>query len=105
MENDSIRPSGSNTLADIWVEGKLRSICVTATAIETYLGSSGFSQSTEESRCEFVRTHLDLVVSATKVKLKSLGDRTEIIIEGGELRSDDRRQAERRVQDRRKAVA
>ena len=38
MENDSIRPSGTNTLVDIWIDGKLRGVCVSQQAIGAYQG-------------------------------------------------------------------
>ena len=33
MDNNSIRSVGATTLVDIWIDGKLRSICVTRSAI------------------------------------------------------------------------
>jgi len=33
MDNDSIRSVGATTLVEIWIDGKLRSICVTRAAI------------------------------------------------------------------------
>ena len=38
MENDSIRSSGTSTLVDIWVEGKVRAISVSQAAIGAFLG-------------------------------------------------------------------
>ena len=68
MENDSIRASGGNTLVDVWIEGKLRGISVSRGAIETFLGlpAARAAAMSEDERCEFVRTHLSLVLTAAK---------------------------------------
>lgn len=104
MENDSIRANGTDTLVDIWVEGKLRAICVTRAAIETFSGFDGKSGSTESSRCEFVRTHLPQIVAGAKAILRDTDPMTnEINIDSGHLGgSTDRRQNERRKTERRK---
>ncbi|HEV2595338.1 MAG TPA: hypothetical protein VGU01_09090 [Sphingomicrobium sp.] len=104
MENDSIRASGSNTLVDIWVDGKLRAICVTKAAIETFLGSSATGEMSDESRCEFVRTHLPELASAVKAKLKTTNSAADsVTLEAGQLGGvGDRRKGERRRSDRRK---
>lgn len=107
MENDSIRASGTDTLVDVWVDGKLRAICITREAIETFAGFDGTSGVSEASRCEFVRTHLPQVVSAARTQLAD-GDpaANEIIIAAGHLGgASDRRKAERRKTDRRKGKA
>lgn len=107
MENDSIRASGTDTLVDVWVEGKLRAICITRAAIETFAGFDDRTGSSESSRCEFVRTHLSQLVSAARVRLRE-GDptRDEIIIDAGHLGgAADRRKNERRKTDRRKVKA
>ena len=70
MENDSIRSSGSNTLVEIWVNGALRGITVTRQAIDAFVGQSAGDDMTDEDRCEFVRTHLPLVVTAAKARLR-----------------------------------
>ena len=104
MENDSIRASGTDTLVDVWVEGKLRAICITREAIETFAGFDGRSGVSEASRCEFVRTHLTHVLSAARTQLRD-GDpaANEIIIAAGHLGgASDRRKGERRKSDRRK---
>jgi hypothetical protein len=110
MENDSIRASGSSTLVDIWIEGKLRAICVTREAIDAYVEPSP-PPSTENERCEFVRTHLREIVAAAKIRLRDLaGPADSIIIEPGHLtgtkvgRLGDRRQGDRRKGERRKTV-
>jgi len=99
MENDSIRPSGSNTLIDIWVNGKLRAISVTSEAIDGFVGTKGSTIMLDEERCEFVRTHLPLVVTAVKTQLReSNRDPEAITIDAGQLgvRVVDRRKGDRR---------
>jgi hypothetical protein len=98
MENDSIRASGSDTLIDIWIEGKLRAICIKRAAIDTYLGASGASDMSDEGRCEFVRTHLPELVSAAKAQLKANDPASDtVVIDAGELGGPgERRKAERR---------
>ena len=96
MENDSIRASGNTTLVDIWVNGKLRAISVTKQAIDAFVGSNDF---TEEQRCEFVRTHLPLLVTAVKARLREASHDVEIVtIDAGHLggRVAERRKGERR---------
>jgi hypothetical protein len=105
MESDSIRASGNNTLIDIWVEGKLRSICVAREAIESFLGPKAPAVRSEDGRCEFVRGHLPQVVSAVKTKLRSNPSAEPIIIESTELGGvGERRRSERRKGERRKAT-
>jgi hypothetical protein len=104
MENDSIRASGNDTLVDIWINGKLRAICVTRDAIEAYVGSD---RATDADRCEFVRTHLPLVVTSVKSKLRMVDpDSESVTIEAGQLgrETGDRRRGERRRTDRRKTT-
>jgi hypothetical protein len=110
MESDSIRSSGSNTLVDIWVEGKLRAVCIAREAIETYVGFERAPTMSEDDRCEFVRAHLALVVAAVKKKLgETNAAATTVLIDAGQLgtppggRTIDRRKDERRKGDRRKA--
>jgi hypothetical protein len=109
VENDSIRASGSSTLVDIWIDGKLRAICVSREAIDGYLGFDRTGGMTDDDRCEFVRTHLPLVVSAAKSKLGETDPAADaVVIEGGQLpKADegaggDRRKTERRKAERRK---
>ena len=108
MENDSIRASGSHTLVDIWINGKLRAINVSREAIETFLGFDRTPGMSDEDRCEFVRTHLPLIVTAVKASLREANSAAEtVVIEGGQLpRPDgpagDRRKTERRKAERRK---
>ena len=105
MENDSIRGSGGNTLVDIWVEGKLRAICVTQAAVETFLGEKAPAKMTEDDRCEFVRVHLPQIVNAAKSALRTGNPAADSIsIEAGQLGgAGNRRKTERRKAERRKA--
>ena len=66
MESDSIRASGSDTLVDIWIDGKLRAISISQEAIGAFLGFDRVEGMSDDDRCEFVRTHLPLVISAAK---------------------------------------
>ncbi|HEX6741699.1 MAG TPA: hypothetical protein VF079_07900 [Sphingomicrobium sp.] len=112
MDNDSIRSVGATTLVDIWIEGKLRSICVTRAAIEESLGL-GPDQAkalTDDDRCEFVRQHMAAVVKAARDWLRDgNAEAASIVIDTGRLprkggaRAGDRRKTERRKADRRKA--
>ncbi|MEP7130215.1 MAG: hypothetical protein ABI770_03715 [Sphingomicrobium sp.] len=112
MENDSIRASGGNTLVDVWIEGKLRGITVARGAIQAFLAlpPDRAQAMSEEERCEFVRTHLPLVLTAAKIQLREGNPAADSIsIEAGDLGGDgraqasDRRRAERRKTDRRKS--
>ncbi|MFL6849970.1 MAG: hypothetical protein ACJ8EH_03835 [Sphingomicrobium sp.] len=109
MENDSIRTSGSNTLVDIWIEGKMRSLCVSQQAIGAFIGFDEARGMTDRERCEFVRTHLPLVLTAVRNRLRETDFAADAVtIEVGELArpdgaSGDRRKADRRRGDRRKA--
>lgn len=108
MENDSIRASGTNTLVDIWIEGKMRSLCVSQQAIGAYLGFNEAKGLTDRDRCEFVRANLALIVTAAQSRLRE-SDVTadDVILDVGQLprtdgASGDRRKTERRAADRRK---
>lgn len=111
MENDSIRSSGSSTLVDIWIGGKLRGICVSREAIESFLGVSPdrAAAMSEDDRCEFIRTHLSQVVTAAANRLRDTNPAADtILIDAGQLGTNpgappaDRRKSERRKGDRRK---
>ena len=110
MENDSIRASGSSTLVDIWIDGKIRAICVSQDAIGAFLGFDRTTGMSDKDRCEFVRTNLPLVVTAAKARLRELKPGVDtIILDLGHLprpdgRSGDRRQRERRKNERRKSA-
>ncbi len=109
MENDSIRASGSHTLVDIWIEGKLRAISISRDAIDAFLGFDRAAGMTENDRCEFVRMHLPLVVRTAAAKLQETGPLSDTVaINAGDFPSEkgrggDRRKSERRKVDRRKA--
>lgn len=108
MENDSIRASGSNTLVDIWIDGKLRAICISREAIDAFLGYDRAAELTENDRCEFVRMHLPLVVRTATTRLQETDPRADsVVIGSGDFpnpsgRSGNRRKTERRKADRRK---
>lgn len=108
MENDSIRSSGTNTLVDIWIDGKVRAICVTHDAIGAFLGfDRALTPVTESDRCEFVRANLQLLVAAAKSRLQETDPAADAItIDMGQLpradgRSGDRRKGDRRQSERR----
>lgn len=108
MENDLIRSSGTSTLVDIWVEGKVRAISVSQAAIGAFLGFDEARSLSERDRCEFVRNNLPLVVTAAKNRLRETDLTSDTVtIEVGHLpRTDggtgDRRKAGRRKTERRK---
>ena len=55
MENDSIRSVGSDTLVDIWIDGKMRSLSVSLEAIGAFLGfdkAAGMSERTVANSSE-----------------------------------------------------
>ena len=110
MENDTIRTSGGKTFVDVWIEGKVRGICVGRGTVEAYLGlSSDRGSMTDEERCEFVRTNMALVMEAATQRLRESPATEDIVIEPGQLGSTagrgggDRRKTERRKSERRKA--
>ena len=108
MENDSIRSSGTNTLVDIWIDGKVRSICVSQQAIGAFVGFESAGGMSDRDRCEFVRMQLPLVIIAAKSRLSELGPAADALtIDVGQLprpdgHSGDRRRTDRRKTDRRK---
>jgi hypothetical protein len=104
MENDSIRSVGSDTLVDIWIDGKMRALCVSPEAIGAFLGFDKASAMSDQDRCEFVRTHLPLVVSAAKAKLGESGfEADSVTIDVDQLPRPDGRPGDRRKTDRRQA--
>ena len=103
MENDSIRSSGTNTIVDVWVDGKVRSISITRSAIGAYLGFDEAKTLSEDDRCEFVRNNLSLLMTAARNRLRELGPGTEsVVIDTGDLPRSDGRSGDRRATDRRK---
>ena len=104
MENDSIRSSGTNTLVEIWIDGKLRGICVSHQSIGAYVGFDQASGMTEQDRCEFVRNHLPLIVTAAKNIIRDTDPAADsVIIDVDELPRPDGKVGDRRKTDRRKA--
>jgi hypothetical protein len=109
VENDSIRASGTDTLIDIWIDGKIRSICITQEAIGAYLDFEQVAGMSDDERCAFVKNNLSLVLSAAKARLRE-GDPTanSVVIDAGHLarpdgKATDRRKSERRKSERRKS--
>ncbi len=110
MENDSIRASGTDTLVDIWIEGKIRAICITQDAIGAYLDFESVAQMSDDERCTFVKNNLSLVLSAAKARLREHPTANSIVIDAGGLpradgKATNRRKGERRKSDRRKSSA
>ena len=110
MENDSVRTSGSSTLVDMWIDGKLRAISVSREAIEAFLHltPARAEAMSEDDRSEFVRTHLTLIVTAATTKLRNTAaDADTVAIDAGDLggratQRSTRPEGERRSSDRRK---
>ncbi|MFL6830444.1 MAG: hypothetical protein ACJ8D5_07485 [Sphingomicrobium sp.] len=111
MENDSVRSSGRSTLVDIWIDGKLRSISVSAEAIEAHLRlpADRAAAMTDDDRRDFVRNNLAAVVTAATNWLRSTNpDADTIPLEDGQLggeprpRAGEPRNGDRRKGDRRK---
>ena len=108
MENDSIRASGTDMLVDIWIDGKMRAICITQEAIGAYLDFDRVARMSDEERCDFVRNNLAVVLKASKAKLRETGPgAASIMIDAGDLprpdgKATDRRRGDRRKGDRRK---
>ena len=114
MENDTIRGSGPNTLVDVWIDGKMRGVCVSRGAIEADLGfrPDQASAMTEKERCEFVRTHLAPIIKAAAARLRETDSASDTVLidtaqlapyaagRGLDRRKTDRRKAERRKSDR-----
>jgi hypothetical protein len=103
LENDSIRSVGSDTLVDIWIEGKMRALCVSHEAIGAFIGFERAAGMSDLDRREFVRTHLPLVIGAAKERLSEAGaDADALTIDVGQLPRGDGRSGDRRLRDRRK---
>ena len=102
MDNDSIRSVGGNTLVEVWVDGRLRSICVTGAAIQEALGRDQAPDLSDNDRCEFVRKHMASIVAAARNRLRDDAGASTIVIDTGQLpRRGARRAGERRKTDRR----
>jgi hypothetical protein len=108
MEGDSIRTSGNDTFVDIWIEGKVRSICISRAAIDAHLGFDRGTNLSEDDRREFVRSNLPLLISAAKTRLAETGPTADsILIDAGQLpggKAGERRKKERRKAERRKVA-
>jgi hypothetical protein len=111
MENDSVRTSGEDTLVDVWIDGKMRSISLSRRAIAAFLQlpPDRAAALTDEDRREFVRTRLSLVVNAAKDRLRGTDPGADTVAldeasagepassrSGGDRRQGDRRKGERR---------
>ena len=108
MENDSIRASGTDMLVDIWIDGKMRAICITQEAIGAYLDFDRVAAMSDDERCDFVKNNLALVLKAAKSRLRETDPTAaSIMIDAGHLprpdgKATDRRRGDRRKGDRRK---
>jgi hypothetical protein len=108
VENDSIRASGTDALVDIWIDGKMRSICISQEAIGAYLDFDRVARMSDDERCDFVKNNLAVVLAAAKARLRE-GDpaASAIVIDAGHLprpdgKTTDRRKGDRRRTERRK---
>ena len=110
MENDSVRSSGTSTLVDLWIDGKVRAIAVSREAIESFLHLTPdrAASMTEAERSDFVRTHLTLIITAATTKLRNTeADADSVSIDEGDLGGRAARRAasvngDRRSGDRRR---
>jgi hypothetical protein len=105
MENDTVRSMGESTLVDVWINGKMRSVCVSRGAIEGFLqlAPDASAKMSEDERREFVRTHLAIVVAATKEQLAANPVAETLLIDT--LRSQEKKKTfveRRKGGDRRK---
>src|SRR4029078_11684007 len=110
MENDWIGASGTDTLVDIWIDGKMRSICISLEAIGAYLDFDRVAQMSDDERCEVIKNNLAVVRKAPKARLRE-GAPTilSIALDAGHLprpdgKATDRRRSDRRKGDRRKVA-
>jgi hypothetical protein len=110
VENDSIRASGTDTLIDIWIDGKIRALCITQEAIGAYLDFEHVARMSDDERCAFVKNNLSLVLSAAKARLRETDPTaSSVVIDAGHLarpdgKATDRRKTERRKVERRKST-
>jgi hypothetical protein len=109
MENDSIRASGTDTLVDIWIDGKIRAIRISQEAIGAYLDFDRMARMGDDDRCGFIKNNLSLVLSAAKARLRNDPTAGMIMIDAGDLsrpdgKATDRRKGERRKTERRKSA-
>ena len=87
MESDVLRSLGENTMVSMWVEGGVRDITITRSAIEAYLAASPDSANsdTQIDREHFVRNHLSLVTRAAKAQLAANRHSLRVTIDRGDL--------------------
>lgn len=87
MENDVVRTSGDNTLVDLWLEGRSRSVTVSKSAVEAFLRVTreDAASMTPLHRREFVRTHLGLISKAATTHLQTNPTANMIVIGSGEI--------------------
>lgn len=111
MEGDSIRAKGSKVVVDIWIDGGIRSIAVSRSAIAAQVGRDVAAAMSDDERCAFVRAHLPLVVASARGVLDGKGPEvTDVALGAGALavsaggQVGDRRRGNRRNGDRRRIV-
>lgn len=108
MEGDTIRTSGSDTLIDLWVEGRVRQIVVTREAIAATLGADMASNMDEAQRENFVRQRMKLVQAAARTAVAERPALERIVIRAAALvdpylgGGGERRRSDRRIGDRRR---
>lgn len=112
MEGDTIRTSGTATLIDLWVEGKMRQLVVTREAIAAAVGAERAATMSEAERCEFVRTRLPLIQEAARTAAREGGEgltritlAAACLVEPSLGSGGERRSSARRSGDRRKAAS
>jgi hypothetical protein len=107
MESDSLRTRGDTTLAEMWIDGKVRVVTITHEAIDAFLGLAAdvAAAMTDEDRREFVRGHLTLVATAAKALLRATDPAAEVVTIGpGALGTGASASGERRQGDRRSGI-
>jgi hypothetical protein len=116
MDNDAVRTSGDQTLVDMWIDGKSRTVSISRAAIEAHLqlNPDRAAAMTDEDRREFVRGNLKLLASAASELVRANDpDALTVDIDVGQFTGNapaprasvasDRRQGDRRKGgDRRK---
>lgn len=112
MEGDTIRSSGGHTLIDLWIDGAMREIVITREAIAAAAGADRAAAMGDEDRCDFIRTRMALVLSAARTAVAGGGrDLHRVMLKAAclvdpSLGADgERRRAERRGNERRRASA
>jgi hypothetical protein len=94
----------------VWIEGKIRAICISREAIEQFLKlpADQAAAMSDDDRCDFVRTNLALVMTAAQSRLRETNPAADTILIGkGQIRRretariEERRKGERRKSERR----